>query len=232
MNMKRLSCSGQAMLELLMGIIALLVILVGIVTFGEAGYYWLSATTEAAGDAWTQVINEANMQGAGRRAPPLPLQQLVSTWGQSLSSIDIQNQNNFGTGFNYTMRDQKTYYNGDPFFDGATGQRGINEILSPTSGLSATNYCVNYRLYDPTYVQRNLALLVPGGSQNDANMFLMGSSRNYDRLTLGRIGRQDGMTGSDYRGTSGRSPLQVLVYDQDSFDMHTDVYLPPIANVQ
>ncbi len=199
------------MFELLVGIIAMIVILVGIISFGEGGYLWLSSMTEAAGTAWTQAISDGSATLAQSSAQQQVLQTWVNTSGQT------QRMRELGLGnLNYTLKDTAVITDPSAFY--ATARQTLNESISGGTYADYLNYSRSYLTIQPVFSQAF-------NNQTTSSGWLIGeSSRTF---ALGRIDRQDGNGTVEFG-----SALQSLIYGRSSINLQSQVFLPPITNVK
>ncbi|MFA6562127.1 MAG: hypothetical protein WCV00_09505 [Verrucomicrobiia bacterium] len=209
--MKRQLQTGQAMLELLVGIIAMIVILVGIITFGEGGYHWLTSMTEAAGTAWGQAISDSSVTLAQASAPQQVLQTWVNNSGQTQRMRELGLDN-----MNYTFQDVAVSGDASAFY--ATARQTLNESVAGGTYIDYLNYTAPYLQIQPVFSRAF-------NNQTTTSGWLIGQSTH--RFALGRIDRQDGNGVVEFG-----SALQSLVYGRDSINLQSQVFLPPITNVQ
>lgn len=199
------------MLELLVGIIAMIAILVGIITFGEGGYHWLTSMTEAAGSAWTQAISDNSLalsQSSGQ-------QQVIQTWVNT--SGQSQRMRELGLGnINYTFQDQMVSGNPSAFY--ATARQTLNESVAGGTYIDYLNYGAPYLRSQPIFAQAF-------NNQTTSSGWLIGESTH--TFALGRIDRQDGNGVVEFG-----SAVQQLIYRRDSINLQSQVFLPPISKVQ
>lgn len=199
------------MLELLVGIIAMIVILVGIISFGEGGYHWLSSMTEAAGTAWPLAISDSSATQAQSSAPQQVLQTWVNTSGQTQRMRELGLDN-----MNYTLQDVAVAGNPSAFY--ATARQVLNESISGGT-------YVDYLGYSGSYLKSQPIFLQAFNNQTTTSGWLIGESSH--TFALGRIDRQDGKGTVEFG-----SALQSLVYGRSSINLQSRVFLPPITNVQ
>lgn len=199
------------MLELLVGIIAMVVIFVSIVTFGEGGYHWLTSMTEAAGTAWGQAISDNSVAIAQASAPQQVLQTWINTSGQTQRMQELGLDN-----LNYTFQDVALAGNSSAFY--TTARQTLNESIAGGTYIDYLNYTAPYLQSQPVFSQAF-------NNQTTTSGWVIGQSTH--TFALGRIDRQDGNGVIEFG-----SALQRLVYGRDSINLQSTVYLPPIARVQ
>ena len=191
-------------MELLAGIVALIVVMVGIITFGEGGYHWLSSMVEAAANAGEQAISDQSVGTAGT-------QPFVMDWDKGKDDLA------------YTMDDKRTDGDWKAFLDIAQNS------LSPSSPQTPPR--IKYMEYDNTHNTYTYNILNNFVSKLDATTtqgWLIGQSLpNQHQWALGRIDRQDGRAPIDFGDA-----FQSLVYGSDSIKLQSEVYLPPLSNLQ
>jgi hypothetical protein len=218
--MKRQSQSGQATMELMIGIIALVVIMVGIVTFGEGGYHWLSSVNEAANSAWVQSIAANSGSAAGTPEP------FIKTWDNSFASSQFAQQTDAqGLGIGY-MPDGSTsvlqYNFKDAQVLGTAAQ--FNTIAKQILDQSiAGNPYIAYLDSTETYL-KSQPLFAQAVAQPTTTGWLIGQSSHV--FKPGQIDRGYG-TPVDF-GTA----LQNFVYGAGSLNLQSQVFLPPISGLQ
>jgi len=198
-------------MELLVGIIAMIVLLVGIITFGEGGFHWLTSMTEAAGTAWGQAISDNSVTMSQATAPQQVLQTWANTSGQTQRMRELGLDN-----LNYTFQDVAVAGDASAFY--TTAQRTLNQSI-------AGGTYIDYLNYNAPYLQSQPVFARAFGNQASTSGWLIGLSTH--RFALGRIDRQDGNGVVEFG-----SALQQLVYGRDSINLQSQVFLPPITNVQ
>jgi hypothetical protein len=210
---------GQAMLELLIGILALMSIFVCIITFGEGGYHWLSSLNEASAVAWGQAVSPNSAALAQASAPQPFINDWINTSGGS------QRMQELGLGYLPNSSTSVLQYNfqdvlvpGSPATFNATAQQVLGRPL-----VGGTDY-VDYLNYTRPYLQSQ-PLFSRALGQTTTSGWLLGQSTH--RFALGRIDRQDGNGVIDFG-----SGLQALIYNRDSIDMQSQVFLPPLCGLQ
>ena len=212
--MKRQSQTGQAMMELLVGIIAFVVILVGIVTFGEGGYHWLTSMNEAAGMAWGQAISPNSVTMAQSTAP----QAFIQTWNNTSGSSPMLQ----GLGLGYlpgTSTSVLQYNFQDAQVGGSPGAFNLTAKQMLCQSI-AGNPSIDYSTYTEPYL-RSQPVFAQALQQSGTSGWLIGQSTHV--FKLGRIDRGYG-TPVDFG-----SALQALVYGKSSINMQSQVFLPPLS---
>lgn len=199
------------MMELVVGIIAMIVILVGIVTFGEGGYHWLTSMTEAAGTAWEQAISDSSVTLAQVSAPQQIIQTWVNTSGQTQRMRELGMEN-----LNYTFQDVAVTGDASTFY--ATARQTLNESIAGGTYIDYLNYVEPYLKSQPVFSRAF-------NNQAATSGWLIGLSSH--RFALGRIDRQDGNGVVEFG-----SAVQDLIYGSSSINLQSQVFLPPITNVQ
>lgn len=214
--MKRISQAGQAMAELLIGIIAMIAILIGIITFGEGGYHWLSTMNEAAALAWIQAVSPNSASLAQTTVQPF-----LRTWDNADGSSRRMQELGLGllpdgTGvLQYNFHDTQV-----------TGSRTVfnstaREVMSqPIAG--NPNY-IDYLNYTQPYL-RSQPVFSRAVGETGTSGWIMQSSTH--RFALGRIDR-----GYDTPVDFGNG-FQRLFYNRDWVDMQSFVFLPPLSGLQ
>lgn len=202
------------MLELLIGIIAMVAILVGIITFGEGGFHWLSSMNEAAGLAWSQAISPNSAATAQNSAP----QAFIKDWDNDFYRNSRRMQELGLDGVSYTVGDTQTQGSRAAF--NATAQQVLNQSIAGNPYIEYQNYTASYLRSQPVFAQ---AL-----GQTDTSGWLIGESTpNTDRFALGRIDRGNGMV------VDFGSGLQALVYGPTTLlYLRSHVFLPPLSGLQ
>lgn len=197
------------MLELLVGIIAMVVIFVAIITFGEGGYHWFTSMTEAAGVAWGQAISDNSVASAQTSA------QVLQTWVNT--SGQTQRMQELGLGnLNYTFQDVALAGNSSAFY--TTAREVLNESIAGGTYIDYLNYTAPYLQSQPVFSRAF-------NNQTTTSGWVFGQSTH--TFALGKIDRHDGNGVIEFG-----SALQRLVYGRDSIELQSTVYLPPIAKVQ
>ncbi len=204
-------------MELMIGIIAFVVIMVGIVTFGEGGYHWLSSINEAATMAWSQSISPSS-SGFGSSE-----QTFIRTWNNtSGSSAMLQ-----GLGLGYlpgtsTSVLQYNFQDTQMIGSSATFNSIAQQMLNlPFAGNPYIAY-LDYPAKKPFLTSQQV--FAPALQQSGTSGWLIGESTHI--FKLGQIDRGYG-TPVDF-GTA----LQSLVYGRSSIDMQSQVFLPPLTGLQ
>jgi len=128
--------AGQAMAEMVLALVAMVVIMVGIVTLGEGGYHQIASMLTALSDASTGAILGAS---SGETYP------LIQDW-------DAGSDNR-----NYTPDDRAIYTGQSSFY---TLSRSA---LSQTGNGRPLDY-PNYNLGNPPFDQNNLTTQIPNGA--------------------------------------------------------------------
>ena len=213
--MKQRLHSGQASVELMIGIIAFVVIMVGIITFGEGGYHWLTSVNEAAALAWNQAISPNSGSMAGTPEP------FIQDWSNNSGSSPMLQ----GLGLGYLPGTQTSVlrYNfqdrqvaGSPaVFNYVAGQM-LNASI-------AGNPYINYGAYAEPYL-KSQPQFQQALSQSTTGGWLIGDSTQV--LKLGWIDRGYG-TPVEF-GTA----LQTMVYGADRLNLRSQVFLPPLSGLQ
>ena len=204
------------MFELLIGLIALMLILVGIVTFGEGGYHWLSAMNEAAAAAWSSSITPNR---------PTVSASFIGDWANtSGSSTMLQN---LGIGYlpgtstsvlQYNFQD--TQVSGSSAAFNSTAQTMLSRQIA-----GDPNY-IDYQNFTRPYL-KSQPVLAQALQQTTTGGWCFGqSTSSTDRFALGKIDRGNGFV------VDFGSGFQSLVYGQDTLYLRTSVYLPPITGLQ
>lgn len=205
------------MLELLLGIIAFVVILVGIVAFGEGGYHWLTSVTEASRDAWAMAINSQNGTSGTVQQP------YIGDWNNTSGSSTMLQ----GLGLGYLpgtstsvlqYNFQDTQMGGSPAAFNSTAQQVLCQSM-------AGNRYIDYGSYTEPYLpsQKQFAQAL---QQSTTGGWMVGMSPVHT-FALGQINRGNGQPVVDFGYA-----LQNLVYGHSPISMQSQMVLPPLSNLQ
>lgn len=199
-------------MELLVGIIALMVILVCIITFGEGGYHWLSSMNEAAAQAWGQAVLPNSATIAQSTAP----QAFIQTWNNTSGSAQRMQELGLDS-LNYNFQD--TQVAGNPTVFDNTARQILSQSIAGNPYIDYLNYTQPYLRSQPVFAQ---AL----GQANTSGWLIGQSTATTDRFALGKIDRGTGPVVDFGNG------LQTLVYGRDTLYLRSSVFLPPLSGLQ